>query len=114
MFSVEGYRTLHLHGLPLHSPGAVGENVTLSGIELDSLRPGDRLLLGEAEIQVSEPRIPCHTLDSLSPRIKLLLDLKTPGPGWYARVLIPGRVSPGDPAVVLSGNSPSSVTGCGR
>ena len=54
-------------GIPLTiflRPGAFGDNLTLSGLDLSSLCIGDILILPDLRLQVTAPRIPCRTLSS--------------------------------------------------
>jgi MOSC domain-containing protein YiiM len=41
-------------------PGAMGENLTTSGIVENDLWVGDRLKIGEVLLEVTEPRAPCY------------------------------------------------------
>ena len=51
----EGYKT---------EPGDFGEQMTVSGLDFSTLRPGDRLRLGaEAVIEISKPRTGCTRLE---------------------------------------------------
>ncbi|MDQ0253980.1 MOSC domain-containing protein YiiM [Evansella vedderi] len=77
--------------LPL---GAFGENLTLKGLEENNVHIGDVFQWGQAVIQVSQPRIPCHKL------AKRLGNEDTPQcvidksyTGFYFRVLKEGTVS---------------------
>ncbi|MCH2320713.1 MAG: MOSC domain-containing protein [SAR202 cluster bacterium] len=47
-------------------PGVVKENITTSGLDLSSLRPGDVIELGnEVRLQITEPCEPCSRLDEV-------------------------------------------------
>lgn len=47
-------------------PGVVKENITTSGLDLNSLRPGDVIELGtEVRLQITEPCEPCSRLDEI-------------------------------------------------
>jgi MOSC domain-containing protein YiiM len=48
-------------GAPL-APGAFGENLTVSGIDLGDAVVGERWRIGTATLRVTEPRIPCFKL----------------------------------------------------
>ncbi len=78
-------------------PGGVGENFTLAGISEDEVCVGDVYAAGTARVQVSGPRVPCRKQDrklGLSGfRERTLETLRT---GFYAHVLEPGVVRPGD------------------
>jgi MOSC domain-containing protein YiiM len=51
-------------------PGAAGENLTLEGFDVQSLRPGSILAAGEVRLRLETPRKPCYVLDSIDPRLK--------------------------------------------
>jgi MOSC domain-containing protein YiiM len=44
-------------------PGALGENLTVDGMDFRSLRTGQRFRVGEAVIELTKIRRPCETLD---------------------------------------------------
>lgn len=50
-------------GVPL-APGTFGENLTCSGIAMEQVLIGERWRVGTAEIEATDPRIPCSTLAS--------------------------------------------------
>ncbi|WP_298449012.1 MOSC domain-containing protein [uncultured Marinobacter sp.] len=78
-------------------PGAFGENLVTEGFTETDVCAGDIFELGEAVIQVSQPRQPCWRLNlrfgipDMSQRLQN--SLRT---GWYYRVLQSGTVSKGD------------------
>jgi MOSC domain-containing protein YiiM len=82
-------------------PGAFGENLTLEGIELDSIGPGDRLAIGEdgLVIEITWHAQPCKKqADWFSDgRFARISGKTNPGEArWYARVISEGPVRPGD------------------
>ena len=89
-------------GLVEFRHGAFGENFTLRGVTEKDVCIGDRLLIGDAEFQVSQPRQPCWKL-ARKWRIKTLTAQvqKSGRTGWYLRVLEEGTVSPGDAVELL-------------
>ncbi len=50
-------------------PGALGENITVRGIPLDAMAPGDRLHCGSLVLEVTENRIPCTVLPTVDNRL---------------------------------------------
>jgi MOSC domain-containing protein YiiM len=88
-------------GRPLPA-AAFGENLTLGAFEEDQLCIGDVLELGEAQVQVTQPRQPCRT-----PALRLgcedLVDriIRTGRCGFYLRVLDDGTVRPDDSLTLL-------------
>ena len=91
--------------------GAFGENLTVAGLDESTARIGDIYAVGEAMLQVSEPRIPCFKLVM---RMQAGADFSTRflasgRSGMYFRVLREGSISPGDSMrrVETDSNSPS-------
>ncbi len=76
-------------------PGAFGENLSLSGINETQINIGDIFRLGEAEIEVSQPRQPCHKLNKVFNLQAMACKLQTTGyTGCYFRVKKTGWVKP--------------------
>lgn len=95
-----GWRAeLSLDELPY---GAFGENFTIGGITERDIRIGDIFRIGEALVQVSQPRQPCWKL-ARRWRVKdLALRVQQSGrTGWYFRVLSEGLVTPGAPLEIV-------------
>jgi MOSC domain-containing protein YiiM len=112
LISSENIDALATKGYPVFY-GALGENLTTRGLDLHDLRPGDRLRAGGATLEITAPRVPCYQLDVYGPSIKNeIFDKKVKAldpssarfgmSGWYASVLEPGPVGPGDPIEVLA------------
>ncbi|TLS49877.1 MOSC domain-containing protein [Paenibacillus antri] len=96
-------------GKPL-SPGAFGENFTLLGATEDEVRIGDTFRLGDALLQVSQPRVPCFKLSARHERPTLEAEVTASGfTGFYLRVLNPGAVAAGD-RLRLETPHPAGVT----
>jgi len=76
-------------------PGAFGENLSLAGINEDQINIGDIFRLGEAEIEVSQPRQPCHKLNKVFDLQAMACKVQTTGyTGCYFRVKKTGWVEP--------------------
>lgn len=82
--------------------GAFGENFTVSGLTEETVCIGDTYAVGEAHLQISQPRQPCWKIsrrwgiDDLEARVKI-----TGRTGWYFRVLKEGYIEPGLPLILL-------------
>jgi MOSC domain-containing protein YiiM len=77
--------------------GAFGENFTVSDFTEESLCIGDILRVGEAVVQVSQPRQPCFKLGLKHRMPELPLHVQQTGfTGFYFRVLQEGIVKDGD------------------
>jgi len=83
-------------GITSFGPGAFGENFTIGGLDEWGVAIGDTFGVGDAVIQVSQPRGPCWKLARRWSRPDLpALVLKSSRTGWYFRVLEEGTVAPG-------------------
>lgn len=81
--------------------GTFGENLTMEGVSVDLLAIGDRLAIGEVELEVTSPRIPCATLARrMGDGGFVARYMAARRPGAYLRVLRPGRLAAGDPIVL--------------
>lgn len=91
-------------------PGTFGENLTLSGIDEAGVCLGDIWQIGEALAQVSQPRIPCGTLEArVGIRGFVGICLAAGHTGWYLRILRPGAVVAGLP-IELRRAHPAGLT----
>jgi MOSC domain-containing protein YiiM len=82
--------------------GAFGENLTVSGLTEDKVNIGDTFQLGEAVVQISQPRQPCFKLAVRYGLKQLpLLFQETGYTGYYFRVLTPGWVEPSSTITLL-------------
>jgi len=80
--------------LPL---GSFGENLTLAGLAEDRVHIGDVFRCGEVELQVTQPRGPCHKLAKKLGQTDLPQWIIQHGStGCYFRVLREGSLQPGD------------------
>jgi MOSC domain-containing protein YiiM len=106
LFSFELIQRLREEGHPI-SPGSVGENITISGLDWEALRPGAKLALGDKVlIQVTSYTIPCPTIamSFLDGQYKRISQKLRPGNSrLYARVLHPGRLAIGQSVFVMDG-----------
>ncbi len=79
------------------TPGIFGENFTVSGLTDDQVQVGDVYRVGEAVIQVSQPRAPCYKLSArLNDATIPEAYLKSGMVGFYVRILEAGTVAAGD------------------
>lgn len=76
---------LTARGYPLF-PGALGENLTIRGINRRLLRPGQRYRAGRALIELTRPRAPCSALDVYGPGLQTeLYDSEVRVGDWRSR-----------------------------
>jgi len=92
LYSEEWYDWLREQGIDV-SAGCVGENFTTRGIDLASLKVGDRLRVGACVIELTMTRTPCRNLAQWDKRLMRLMGDR---PGWKAKVIMEGPVRPGD------------------
>ena len=93
IFSEELYAELREQGVEAGN-GAFGENFTTRGLDLNALRVGDRLRVGESVvIELTDVRVPCGQLRKWDARMPKLIVGRS---GWVAKVVREGVVKPGD------------------
>lgn len=78
-------------------PGGLGENIATFDLNERDVRLGDIWRLGDARLQVCQPRNPCWKIDEKFGQegVAVFID-KHMLCGWYWRVLTQGEVMPGD------------------
>ena len=83
--------------------GMFGENFTTEGMFEDALNVGDRFRIGEAELMVTEPRLPCYKLGIKFGRTDIIRKfLQSRRTGFYFAVVKEGEVEAGDEIELLS------------
>ena len=83
--------------------GTFGENFTTEGLLEDTLNIGDRFRLGDAELIVTEPRMPCYKLGIKFGRADIIRRfLQSRRTGFYFAVAKEGAVEAGDEIELLS------------
>jgi molybdopterin adenylyltransferase len=85
-------------GMPV-VPGVLGENITVEGVPVMQLTPGQRMRIGEAELEITGDRPACkEMLEIHADALKAMVGRA----GKMARVVRGGVVRPGDPIEVVS------------
>lgn len=100
LVSLAAIEELRQRGWPLY-PGALGENLTVDGLDFRQLQSGLMFRAGPAVIELTTLRKPCRLLDAYNieaapGRIQDAVRGNGYG-GWYARVLEGGLIRKGDP-----------------
>lgn len=106
LYSVEQIERIRADGHPIGGRGALGENLTLEGVDLGALGPGSRLAIGGGGLvlEVASYAAPCQTIAHnftdrriarVSPKTELA-DARR-----YCRVVTEGPVTQGDGVHVL-------------
>ena len=115
LFALERIRALLAEGHPI-TPGSIGENLTLEGVDWGAVTPGAYLQLGvDVVLQVTAYTAPCTNItgsfrDRDSARVS---QKRHPGDSRvYARVLREGALASGDPARVLPADAAQGLIRC--
>src|SRR5262249_47371619 len=75
-------------GIESMGPGGFGENFAVAGRDERTVCVGDVIAIGDARLQVSQPRGPCANISRRWKRADLLKRVTENGrSGWYLRVL---------------------------
>ena len=86
------------------APGTFGDNLTIAGLTSAEVGVGDRLTVGEVELEVTAPRIPCAVLGRrMQDETFPIAFRNAERPGFYCRVLTPGIAQTGEPVSWTSG-----------
>lgn len=89
-------------GLPDMPYGAFGENLTISGLNEETVCIGDVFRIGSVTFGVSQPRQPCWKLARRWRLHELVaITVRTGHTGWYLRVLEEGLIQSGLPVELL-------------
>jgi len=114
LFSQERIRALQAEGHPI-TPGSIGENLTIEGIDWTAVTPGAYLRLGERVIvQATRYTAPCINITASFRNRDYSRVSQKHHPGdsrVYARVLREGALTQGDPVRLLTGDETSALIG---
>ena len=90
--------------------GMFGENFTTEGLLENAVHIGDRFRIGETEVMVTEPRMPCYKLGIKFGRADIIKRfLASRRTGFYVAVMREGMVGAGD-AVKLVGHEQQDIS----
>jgi MOSC domain-containing protein YiiM len=104
-----GYWRSELPGLDL-AWGMFGENFTTEGLLEEAVFIGDRFRVGETEVMVTEPRMPCYKLGIKFGRADIVKRfLASRRTGFYFAVVREGMVVTGD-AIKLIGQEQQDIS----
>ncbi len=105
IFSIERIRALEAEGHPI-AAGSLGENLTVEGLDWETVTPGSRLLLGGGVVaEVTRYTSPCGNITPFftGGDYSRVSQKRHPGDSRvYARVLTEGSIRAGDPVRLLS------------
>jgi MOSC domain-containing protein YiiM len=74
-------------------PGIIRENITTRGINVNGLTAGQRLRVGNSQLEVSMPCTPCDLLEKIRPGLRRELRGRR---GMLCRVIASGMIRRGD------------------
>jgi len=104
LYSIESIRRLQAEGHSI-TPGSIGENVTVEGLDWSAVAPGDYLLLGDQVLlQVTRYTSPCSNIKGSFKSGEFARVSQKRHPGWSrvcARVLVEGTMRRDDPVRLL-------------
>lgn len=108
LYSLERIEELQREGHPI-TPGSVGENITVRGLDWSELKPGSRLALGdEVVLEITSYTSPCNSIAAsfIKGNYSRIAQKKHPGYSrLYARVVSTGCLRTGQEVRVLESNS---------
>ena len=110
-YQIQSYRHWQHHfGRDDFSYGRFGENLTVDGLSDDEICIGDRYRIGEAEFEVTQPRVTCYRVGLRlgEPELPALL-VSHHRPGFYLRVITEGHIQAGD-QIVKTRTGPHALT----
>lgn len=94
----------------LGDPGAFGGNVAVGGIDESLVRIGERFRLGSAILEVSQPRMPCATIERRFQQKGMVEAILASGRcGWYFRVVEEGEAEAGQLLEPVPGSGSSQT-----
>ncbi len=111
VYQIQSYQHWQQHfGRDDFSYGQFGENLTVDGLSDDEVCIGDRYRIGEAEFEVTQPRVTCYRVGLRlgEPEMAALL-VSHHRPGFYMRVITEGRIQAGD-QIIKTRTGPHALT----
>ena len=97
LFAAETLREIQNEGFEA-SAGSLSANLFTENIDLDSLKPGARLRVGEAVIEIAEARKPCLSITKIDNRLPKRLFGQC---GQVARIITGGVARVGDGVEII-------------
>lgn len=98
LYSLELIEALRAEGHAI-TPGSIGENLTLKGVDWATMLPGATVSVGQVLLQLTDYAPPCNNIAGSFQRRQYVRVNQKVNAGWsrlYARVLTEGTVRLGD------------------
>jgi MOSC domain-containing protein YiiM len=98
LYSLDLIQALQAEGHSI-TPGSIGENLTVEGIDWSAMVPGARVEIGPVVLQLTDYAAPCSNIARSFERRQYVRVNQKVHAGWsrlYARVLTEGTVHIGD------------------
>ncbi len=104
VYQLDSYRHWEQYfGVDRLAAGSFGENFTVDGLPDDEVCIGDRYRIGDAELEVTQPRVTCFRVGMRLGRPDLpRLLVAHHRPGFYLRVTTEGAVQAGDTITLVA------------
>ncbi len=103
LYSLELIEALRAEGHPI-TPGSIGENLTMAGLDWNRMTPGARVEVGPVLLELTDYTTPCRNIAPSFLERRIMRVSQKEHPGWsrlYARVLSEGLVRIGDRAAIV-------------
>ncbi|MGD9488612.1 MAG: MOSC domain-containing protein [Calditrichaceae bacterium] len=98
LLAIESIEKMREKGLNVR-PGAFAENITTEFVNIPELKVGDHIMIGEAELEITQIGKECHTRCAIYYRAG---DCVMPREGIFAKVLNGGEINVSDEFKILS------------
>ena len=98
LYSLDLIEALRAEGHSI-TPGSIGENLTVKGVDWAAMKPGAKVAVGEVLLQLTDYAAPCNNIAPCFQRRQYVRVNQKVNAGWsrlYARVLAEGTVRLGD------------------
>jgi MOSC domain-containing protein YiiM len=95
---------LQREGHPI-TPGSIGENLLVSGLDWSEINPGVRLQIGAALVEITDYTRPCHKIKASFKDGEFMRPWQKTHPGQsrlYCKILVEAEVREGDEVSVLT------------
>ena len=103
LFSLEVIEKLQSEGHPI-TPGSIGENLLISGLDWSEIRPGVKLQIGAARVEITDYTRPCAKIKASFKDGEFMRPWQKIHPGesrLYAKIIAEAVVYEGDAVSII-------------